>query len=223
MLELPAYPPFSDSNMAATRIDHLTITAPTLEAGAAFVSQALGYAPQTGGEHPRMATHNLLLRLGDALFLEVIAPNPNAAPPERPRWFGLDTLHADSPATLSTWVVSTGDIRSAAAASTEPLGIVEPMSRGARNWLITIPLDGSVGMDGVAPALIEWDDKPHPASGLIDHGLSRVKLEIFHPEPSRVAALLRSIGLTDGVVECHYAETPRLSAHIQTPHGIRKL
>ena len=26
---------------------------------------------QPGGEHPDMATHNWLLRLGDALFLEV--------------------------------------------------------------------------------------------------------------------------------------------------------
>lgn len=55
-------------------LDHITVTAFSLEAGAAFVSETLGVAPQAGGEHPRMATHNLLLRLGDAMFLEVIAP-----------------------------------------------------------------------------------------------------------------------------------------------------
>ena len=59
-------------------IDHLTITAPSLERGAAFVAEALGVALQPGGEHPRMGTHNQLLRLGDDCYLEVIAANPVA-------------------------------------------------------------------------------------------------------------------------------------------------
>lgn len=207
----------------AARIDHLTVTAPTLQAGAAFVVDALGVAPQPGGEHPRMGTHNLLLRLGDALFLEVIAVDPDAPAPDRPRWFALDGLAPDAPAALSTWVVASDDIRAAASACAEDLGRIEPMSRGARNWLITIPTDGSVAMDGAAPALIEWDDKPHPATGLVDHGLSLVKLEILHPEPARVAALLTSIGLADDRIACHHGDSPRLAAHIQTPQGIRKL
>lgn len=205
------------------RIDHITVTAPTLTAGAALVHDALGVSPQAGGEHPRMGTHNLLLRLGDALFLEVIAINPDAPAPDRPRWFALDDLRSDAAAGLSTWVVGTDDIRGAVDACTENLGQIEPMSRGARNWLITIPADGSVAMDGVAPALIEWDDKLHPATGLTDHGLSLLKLEIFHPAPARVAALMASIGLRDERVECHHHDSPRLAAHIQTPQGIRKL
>lgn len=76
--------------MPGCRIDHITITAPSLAAGAEFVSQTLGVLPQVGGEHPRMGTHNLLLRLGDALFLEVISPNPLVPAPARPRWFALD-------------------------------------------------------------------------------------------------------------------------------------
>lgn len=227
MLQLHDYPSWEidmqPGARPAARIDHITVTAPTLQAGAAFVVGALGVTPQSGGEHPRMGTHNLLLRLGDALFLEVIAVNPNAPAPDRPRWFALDDLKPDTPVALSTWVVGTDDIRATAAASTEALGRIEPMSRGARNWLITIPADGSVAMDGVSPALIEWDDKPHPAAGLADHGLSLVKLEIFHPEPARVAALLASIGLADDRVACRHADVPRLAAHIQTPQGIRKL
>jgi len=90
-------------------IDHLTVTAPSLEIGAAFVHDVLGVSPQAGGEHPHMGTHNLLLRLGDTLFLEVIAPNPYAPAPTRPRWFGLDTLDSSSPPLLSAWVVRTAD------------------------------------------------------------------------------------------------------------------
>jgi len=33
-------------------IDHITVTAPNLEAGAQFVRESLGVAPQTGGGTP---------------------------------------------------------------------------------------------------------------------------------------------------------------------------
>lgn len=142
--------------MPRSQIDHITVTAPTLASGTDFVRQALGVVPQPGGEHPRMGTHNLLLRLGDAAFLEVISPDPDAAPPQRPRWFGLDTLHADSPPALATWVARTDDIHRTASAGSEPLGCIEPMRRGSLDWLITIPADGALPVDGIGPALIEW-------------------------------------------------------------------
>ncbi len=63
------------------QIDHIVITAPDLGAGAELVRRSLGVMPQAGGEHARMGTHNLLLKLGDSLYLEVIAPNPNAPEP----------------------------------------------------------------------------------------------------------------------------------------------
>ncbi len=142
-----------------------------------------------------MATHNLLLRLGDTMFLEVIAPNRAVPSPSRPRWFALDSLTSHSSPSLSTWVVRTPDIRAAVTASSEPLGNIEPMSRGALDWLITIPADGSVPLDGVAPALIEWHTDVHPATKLEDSGLALTKLEIIHPTPNRVSRLLSSLDL----------------------------
>jgi hypothetical protein len=211
--------------VAETFVDHLTVTAPTLAAGAAFVNQVLGVAPQPGGEHPRMGTHNLLVRLGESLFLEVIAPNPNAAAPYRPRWFGLDCMRADALPSLSTWVVRTGDIHASVTACSEALGEIEPMSRGAINWLITIPADGSVPVDGVAPALIEWHTPVHPAAGLPDKGLSFVGLEIAHPEPQRLSRLLLSLDLQGPVTVRSPAggALPHLVAHIRTPRGLRTL
>lgn len=206
-------------------IDHITVTAPTLEAGAEFVRQTLGVAPQLGGEHPRMGTHNLLLRLGDSLFLEVISSNPNAPSPARPRWFALDTLRPNSPAVLSAWVARTPDIHATASACPEALGNIEAMSRGALNWLITIPNDGGLPLSGIAPALIEWQTKEHPASKLQDHGLSLAKLELFHPEPERISRLLRSLGL-EGPLSVSLPPGGRAAcmvAHINTPQGLRLL
>jgi len=40
--------------MNQSYLDHITITAPTLEAGAKLVEKVLGVTPQKGGEHPKM-------------------------------------------------------------------------------------------------------------------------------------------------------------------------
>ena len=211
--------------MSLSCIDHIVVTASSLQSGAEFIKQTLGADPQTGGEHPRMGTHNLLLRLGDSLFLEVIAVNPQEPAPARPRWFGLDNLRPDSPPALSTWVARSADIRTTAAASSEPLGAIERMTRGTLEWLIAIPGDGCVPLEGIGPHLIEWRTDPHPASRLKDHGLSLVTLEIFHREPARVSRLLESIEFSGPLtVSALTGEAvPYLIAHIETPQGLRRL
>lgn len=178
-----------------SQIDHIIVTAADLESGIAFVREKLGVSPQPGGEHPAMGTHNRLLRLGESLYLEVIASNPDAPEPGRPRWFGLDLLSSDAEPALSSWVVRVADIKAATAAASEALGEIKPMRRGDLEWLITIPDDGRVPLAGVAPALIEWGTNRHPATGLEDVGLRLLELEIFHPEPERVKRLLTSIEL----------------------------
>src|SRR5687767_5483712 len=112
----------------ATRLDHLVVAAPTLDRGAAWVEARLGVGCRPGGAHAKMGTHNLLLRLGPAAYLEVIAVDPAAPPPGRPRWFGLDALAPDAGPRLAAWVARTDDVAATAAASTVPLGPVEPMS-----------------------------------------------------------------------------------------------
>jgi hypothetical protein len=206
-------------------LDHITVTAHDLDAGVAFVRDALGVVPEGGGEHPAMGTHNRVVHLGPGMYLEVIAPNPAAPRPARPRWFGLDELAPDAPPRLATWAARTSDIRRALAASAEPLGVAEPMSRGQLHWLISMPADGRVPLSGAGPALIEWPAGVHPATSLRDVGLRLVALEIAHPEPERVRAVLRSIGVRDRVRVTPLAagERPYLAAHIDTPAGPRTL
>ncbi|WP_326540068.1 VOC family protein [Pseudorhodoferax sp.] len=209
--------------MAGSRIDHLAITAPTLQAGSDAVFAQLGVRPQPGGQHARMGTHNLLLRLGEALYLEVIAVDPQAPAPARPRWFGLDALGGNAPPRLACWVARTGDIAAAAAAA--PLGEVLPMSRGALQWRITVPADGSLPLGGAAPALIQWDTAVHPAATLPDQGCTLVALELQHPEPARVQAVLDQLRLAEpGVaLSLRAAPTPGLLAQVRTPAGLRWL
>jgi Glyoxalase-like domain len=211
--------------LSSLSIDHLTVVTPTLALGADYVLQTLGVAPQMGGEHPRMGTHNMLLRLGDDMFLEVIAPNPKATAPNRPRWFGMDHLRATSKPALTTWVIRTQGMNATHAAASEDLGKIEPMSRGAISWLLTIPEDGSVPLDGVAPGVIEWHADKLPASTLEDRGLSLVELQVFHPYPARVSRLLESVGFAGPVTVTGVAAgvVPYLRALIDTPDGVREL
>jgi hypothetical protein len=177
---------------------------------------------QKGGEHVRMGTHNLLLRLGEQLYLEVIAANPSVPHPGRPRWFQLDEPDSVRAPRLAAWAARCEDIRAAAAASPAPLGEVEAMSRGNFEWLITVPEDGRLRLGGLAPTLIQWRSKTHPAETLKDLGCSLVGFEGSHPSPGEVTGLLRGIGFEDEFPVSR-GEKPSLLARIRTPAGERRL
>jgi len=205
-------------------IDHLVVTAGSREAGGAWITEVLGVAPRRGGDHPRMGTHNALIRLGEALYLEVIAVNPAAVQPSRARWFGLDRLAASAPPWLATWIVRTTDIDAVAAQASLPLGPIEDMMRDSLMWRITIPDDGCMPLNGAAPSLIQWSGTDHPAAALPDVGCELESLEIRLRDVNLVRALLREIAF-DGPVALLPAESgrPRLTARIRTPEGPRVL
>ena len=205
--------------MPASRLDHLIVTAASLEEGVAHVRRALGVEMQKGGEHVRMGTHNFLLKLGENLYLEVIAANPAVPHPGRPRWFELDSVKAPR---LATWVARCDDIHAAASASTVPLGKVEAMSRGNFEWLITVPEDGRLRLGGLAPTLLQWRSKTHPGETLKDLGCSLVRFEGSHPQPEQVRDFLSSVGF-EGEFPVAKGGAPSLVAHIRTPAATKRL
>lgn len=211
--------------MPRSHIDHIAITAPSLEIGIEYVRQTLGVSPEVGGQHPRMGTHNRLLKLGETCYLEVIAVDPNAPGLKRPRWFQLDQPDLSRSVRLATWIARTNNITAAAKASPMPLGAIEPMSRGQLNWLITILPDGSLPLQGIAPTLIQWPAGVHPAAMLPESGCALIRLEGFHPEAEKVLCVLDAIGFEGDfrVFELSPDQKPYLVAHIQTPAGLRQL
>ncbi|HAT31060.1 MAG TPA: VOC family protein [Janthinobacterium sp.] len=211
--------------MPVSRLDHITIPAASLESGIDYVHRALGVVPQAGGRHARMGTHNCLLKLGEKLYLEVIAVDPAAPAPQRPRWFRLDAAESAGPPRLAAWVARTDDIAAAVAASALALGDIEPMARAALRWLITIPGDGGLPLGGAAPLLIEWQTTPHPAAGMADSGCTLLGLEIIHDDAEQVRAMLARIGFQGPVrvLPAAAGQAPHLLAHIQTPDGPRRL
>lgn len=206
-------------------LDHITVGALSLDDGIAFASAALGVSIPAGGAHRQMATHNHLLRLGDGLFLEVIAPDPSATV-ARPRWFGLDDARMraalQASPRLVTWAVRTPDIGRALETVPGARGPAIRLTRGMLSWLITVPDDGSMAFDGAFPTIIEWPAGPHPTSDMQDLGCSLVRLDVQHPQGAVIAAYLSPFFNDERVTIGPGAEA-RLSATIRTPNGERTL
>ena len=160
--------------MSGTTFDHLVVAARTVEEGAAWVESKLGVAPVPGGKHPVMGTHNRLLFIGPGNFLEVLAIDPDAPAPGRPRWFDLDdpamaARLARSPA-LIHWVERTTDIDAALRDYPQPVEVLS-LARGDYRWRIGVPKDGRRPAGGALPTLIQWEGKLHPADALPDSGV----------------------------------------------------
>mgnify|MGYP006272232529 CR=1 FL=1 len=205
------------------QLDHLVITAATLEQGCEQVKRWLGVEPGSGGAHERMATHNRLMRLGPTVYLEVIAPNPLAPPPTRPRWFGMDDPSRLAHPRLATWVARTSSIAELCQRLPIDPGPVHPMRRGEWEWQITISDDGQPALQGVLPTLIEWQGDRHPTAFMNDWSCHLLCLELHHPDPQLVKNQMTVLALSgDVAIEvCKADSAPGLRAVIQTPTGVR--
>lgn len=205
-------------------LDHIVVTAPELNAGVRAVEAELGVSLTPGGNHPRMGTHNCLLRLSEATYLEVIAADPEAPQPAWPRWFGLDRLAADAAPALAGWVARCSDIRAAQAVCADTVGRIQPMTRAQLAWQITLRADGALPLGGAGPTLIEWETAIHPAAALPDVGCRLAQLAVYHPDPERVYGLFTALDLQARPSVYWSGEAPPyLVATLDTPMGRRTL
>ncbi len=213
----------------STAIDHLVIAAETLEQGADYIKRTLGVDIPFGGVHPKMGTHNLLMQLGDALFLEVIAVNPKGVAPTHPRWFGLDDPHVQhslkSGPTLLSWVVNTPDIKSLMQQARLSFGHPELISRGELSWYFGLPRDGRLLAGGLLPYLIEWKTDRHPAGAMKKTGCRLQTLTLYHPHTAWLESILDSIKIAQQINVKPLADntTPYMVAILDTPVGTREL
>ena len=208
--------------MIKAALDHLVVAAAALEQGEDYVESRIGVRPQRGGKHVAMGTHNSVLRIGQGMYLEVIAIDPEAIAPKHPRWFELDCPVMQATLRVSPrlihWVARCTDIDAMRRASPVDPGPVHPMSRGEFFWRITIPDDGRLPGAGVLPTLIEWANAHHPVDAMPDAGVRLTALAAAHPEPAAMRAALAALGLGD-VLHITFAATPRLAAMLRTPRG----
>lgn len=204
-------------------MDHIVVGALTLEQGIDYVRDVLGVEVPPGGRHPLMGTHNRLMRVGDGVFLEIIAVDPDASPPSRKRWFALDapemTARLRRRPELIAWVAGTMDLETSLRRCPEDLGHSVQARRGALSWTIAVRDDGAIPLQGALPVLIRWPDGPHPSSSMADLGVRLIGLRVTHPQPDRITTCLSALG-GGGLVEVAQGNgDPRLSAVFRLPDG----
>lgn len=179
------------------RLDHLIYTVPDLDVGLREIEGLLGVRPVLGGRHPDYGTRNALLSLGESIYLEIMAPDPELPRPPRGRLFGLDTLERPR---LATWVVRDEAIEETAEEAASRGLDLGPVQAGSRerpdgtvlSWRLTDPYADR--LDGAVPFLIAWGDTPHPARGAPQAG-ELVDLRLEHPEPERVNSAWSVLGV----------------------------
>lgn len=161
-------------------VDHLVVAAASLGQGDEWCRALFGVEPVAGGRHTGMGTHNRLLAIGSAAFprsyLEIIAVDPEAPAPARPRWFGLDAPELqrrlrERPRLVHV-VARCHDLDSRLAAlraiGLDPGQAVAAERAGANGvlrWRIAGRADGQLLSGGALPTLIEWGEL-HPADQL---------------------------------------------------------
>lgn len=197
-------------------LDHIAITAETLEEGVDWVETCLGVKLAGGGKHALMSTHNRLLALGD-IYLEVIAKDPDAPDPGRPRWFDMDRFHGRP--RLTNWIARTDDMAAAIAASPAGVGVPVSLARGDYRWQMAIPADGILPFDNAWPALIQWLNDLHPRHSLPEAGVRLKTLTITHP---KAETLRTALPLQDARVMI-LPGPQSMTATFSTPHGDRSL
>ena len=173
-----------------------------------------------GGQHPGLGTHNALLSLADRTYLEIIAPDPAQPRPAEPPPFGLDAV---TPPGLRAWAVAPDDldaaVRHASSAGFAYPAIVNRRRRTADGRELTWRMTTYAQSPEVAvtPFLIDWGGGEHPA-GTAPGGLSLHQFRLRSPEPGRLCALFRALGLDLNVEN---ASRPAISAVLCGPQGQR--
>lgn len=207
-------------------LDHLVVAAATLADGEAWCERTLGVTPGPGGRHPLFGTHNRLLKIASEAFplayLEIIAIDPEAPPPGRRRWFGLDGLDGldgSGGPRLIHWVART-DALVAQRQALVDLGLdpgpaiaaSRDTPQGLLAWQILVRDDGTLRCGGALPTLIRWQGR-HPADAMAASGVVLKSLTLSGLPPRAAEVLdLRGIALSS-------AAGPALQAVLSTPRG----
>ncbi len=200
--------------------DHLAIGAEALEEGVQAVEEALGVPLEPGGRHTTMGTHNRLLSLGPGEYLELIAIDPDAAGPGRPRWFALDEFAG--PPRPCAWIARTAALMTALARAPAGAGQPHALTRGDYAWDMAIPDTGLLPFAGLYPALIAWKGPAHPADALPDRGVRLRRLVLGHPEAGALRAALAPL-IDEPRLAVTLSAAPHIAAEFDTPRGARVL
>lgn len=209
------------------KLDHITVIAPTLIEGVSHVQNCLDLEVPFGTRHEYMGTHNHRLQLGNTVYLEIVALDPEGNEPGRPRWFGLDNQEKvrsdwNQGRRLRGWVASTDAIDSVVSTRRAIFGDKVPLPAANPTFDFSIPEDGSLPLDGAAPSIIDHRGDPTSMASIPDLGARLRSFTLEHPSSAAIETLYRELSI-DHPPAIVQGPKVRYRAQIETPTGLKEL
>ncbi len=149
-------------------LDHFMWVVPDLASGMDEIERLTGVRPIPGGAHEGLGTRNALLGLGDSVYLEILAPDPEQ---DMAGTMGAQLAHLGQSG-LVAWAVRTENLAR----------VVDGLSASFPDWQARKPLDVSrkrpdgqliewqLLLPGLShrgvPFFIDWLTSPHPTQDL---------------------------------------------------------
>ncbi len=202
-------------------IDHLVFACTDLAAGVSHIEELTGVTAAPGGPHPGVGTYNALLSLGEDVYLEIIAPDPNQPDPEGPRPFGIDDLAPESRRLVGFAIHATppqtiDEVVAAMASNAFDPGRISAMSRvkpdgDEIHWRLTL---NAAARSCFEPFVIDWGTTTHP-SKVTPTGATLISLNGSTTDPAAIRQMHSAIGLTIDMGE----GPDEISAVLECPNG----
>lgn len=209
-------PPPPPAAMSHT-MDHFILAINDLDKGMAEFETMTGVKPAYGGIHPHSFTHNAIASLGDNLYIEIIAPRPNATHvPEEFKSFTHLTPFG--------WAINSKAI-TGTEEKLKALGYKTAAIRpGARQrpdgqslaWS-TLALQDS--LSSFDPFFIQWEATTVHPSVSAPEGCTLAMVQWALTSPQRFKQLLDAFDLPGEVVTSAAGED-RMRISLRTPRGV---
>ena len=196
----------------AAGLDHILIGAANLDDGIRAFERATGVTAVRGGRHPSRGTENALVSLGRGSYIEIIAPQPNAAPNEFVTQ--LRALHAPAIVGWAVHVVDADDaakrlaVAGFAPSERRPGSRVTPQGATLEWTTFDIAKPAIAG----APFFIQWGATTTHPSMTSPGGCTVKSFRIGDPAADDLARLLGALGVKADVRK---AAQPRMQLTIR--------
>lgn len=179
--------------------DHIMLGAASLDEGMREFERLTGVRPVRGGRHPSRGTENALVSLGRGVYLEIIAPQPDAKPNEM-----VNALRAMKRPALVGWAVHVPDAKDAAARMAQAGFKATASTPGSRvtpegktlEW-VTFVAEQPEG--AVVPFFIRWGAATAHPSTTSPGGCAIASFAVADPAGAELSKLLGALGVTADV------------------------
>ncbi len=200
------------------RLDHLVYVVPNLEKAMVKLEALLGTPFNYGGRHLQQGTHNALLRLGPAAYLELLAIDPDNTTIAPPRWMGVDQVTSPQ---FTRWALRSPQLEQDCQLLQAAAPLMGQLRQGQRQksdgrllqWQLSMPLPFPAVE--LLPFLIDWSKGNHPADDL-PATCQIQKLEAIHPQATKTQKVFDALNIDWSIQK---GSEIALRALISSPNG----